>query len=176
MYADHVCSVGNDGPWSTTTVRVGNPEQYFQLLISTAGQETWVIDPLGCSALSPPLPQCLIDRGQTFNHSGSTTYSEIGLFALGLEDNLGYNSSGDYGFDEVGLGFQESDGPKLSKQVVASVADKNVFLGEFGIGPNSINFTDSNDHIPSFFTTLKANNSIPSLSWAYTAGAHYSKS
>ncbi|KAE8441242.1 hypothetical protein EG329_005606 [Mollisiaceae sp. DMI_Dod_QoI] len=38
---------GNDGSWSTFVIRVGTPEQVFHVMISTAGQETWVPVPQG---------------------------------------------------------------------------------------------------------------------------------
>jgi len=44
---------GNDGPWSTFAIRVGTPEQVFHVLISTAGQETWVPVPEGCLSTDP---------------------------------------------------------------------------------------------------------------------------
>jgi hypothetical protein len=55
---------GNDGRWSTFVIRVGTPDQDFRVLISTAGQETWVpisegclsSDPSNCGALRGVLP------------------------------------------------------------------------------------------------------------------------
>jgi len=55
---------GNDGSWSTFVVRIGEPDQDFHVLISTAGQETWVpvidgclpTDPSNCGALRGVLP------------------------------------------------------------------------------------------------------------------------
>ncbi len=44
---------GNDGPWSTFVITVGTPEQVFHVLISTAGQETWVPLPQGCLPTDP---------------------------------------------------------------------------------------------------------------------------
>lgn len=44
---------GNDGSWSTFVIRVGTPEQVFHVLISTAGQETWVPVPEGCLPTDP---------------------------------------------------------------------------------------------------------------------------
>ncbi len=44
---------GNDGPWSTFALRVGTPEQVFHVLISTAGQESWIPLPEGCLPLDP---------------------------------------------------------------------------------------------------------------------------
>jgi hypothetical protein len=55
---------GNDGSWSPFVVRIGEPDQDFHVLISTAGQETWVpisegclpTDPSNCGALRGVLP------------------------------------------------------------------------------------------------------------------------
>jgi hypothetical protein len=44
---------GNDGSWSTFVIRVGTPEQVFHVMISTAGQETWIPVPEGCLATDP---------------------------------------------------------------------------------------------------------------------------
>lgn len=44
---------GNDGSWSTFIVRVGTPAQTFRVLISTAGQETWIPLVDGCAAFDP---------------------------------------------------------------------------------------------------------------------------
>ena len=52
---------GNDGPWSTFAIRVGSPEQVFHVLISTAGQETWIPVPEGCLPSDPT--DCGAQRG-----------------------------------------------------------------------------------------------------------------
>jgi hypothetical protein len=44
---------GNDGSWSTFVIRVGAPDQDFHVLISTAGQETWVPISEGCLSTDP---------------------------------------------------------------------------------------------------------------------------
>lgn len=50
----------------------------------------------------------------------------------------------------------------------------NIFRGIFGINPQPLNFsTLGNFSSPSFVSTLKAKEIIPSLSWSYTAGAIY---
>jgi hypothetical protein len=41
------------------------------------------------------------------------------LFGLALEENLGYDGNGEYGFDTVGLQIQNSGGPILEHQIVA---------------------------------------------------------
>ena len=41
---------GNDGGWSTFVIRVGTPPQYFRVLPSTNGLETWVPVASNCSS------------------------------------------------------------------------------------------------------------------------------
>lgn len=46
------------------------------------------------------------------------SWTNILNFELDLELNLGYNGSGEYGYDAVQLGYQGNSGaPKLSNQV-----------------------------------------------------------
>jgi len=54
------------------------------------------------------------------------------------------------------------------------MADSMLFSGIFGLNGQPVNFTVLGNHpSPSFFTTLKEQKKIPSLSWSYTAGAKY---
>jgi hypothetical protein len=46
-------------------------------------------------------------------------------------------------------------------------------LGVLGLGPKPTNFTNFNYPQPSFFWSLRNQSLIPSLTWAYTAGAPY---
>lgn len=68
-------------------------------------------------------------------------------------------------------------GPSLDTQVVAGI-DQNYWLsmGMFGLGQEPTNFTNLNNPHPSFLSTLKQRDIIPSLSWSYTAGAPYRES
>lgn len=43
---------GNDGSWSTFVVRIGSPEQVFEVLISTTSQEIWVVGVGRCSQMA----------------------------------------------------------------------------------------------------------------------------
>ena len=94
---------------------------------------------------------------------------------MGLEYNLNYSGNAEYGLDTVGLGLNEAAGPTLDNQVVAAFVTESFQLGLLGLNVQPTNFSTFNDPIPSFFTTLKTKNLIPSLSWAYTAGNDYSK-
>ena len=158
------------------------------MLISTASEATWVVLPQGCppntTGITPSLT-CTESRGDTFDYSLSTSWSEFGNYSLGIELNLGYDFDGTYGLDTVALGFSNnSGGPTLQDQVVAGLETYDYYTGLFGLGDQPSNFTASNDRnnltdttpYPSFLTTMKNQNLIPSLSWAYTAGAIYRKS
>lgn len=140
--------------------------------MSTAGQATWVVLPGGCGdGCNDPN-----SRGGTFNVTESKTWNSTGLFPLGLELNLNKNATGRYGLDTVALGFSSSiGGPSLDSQVVVGIETYSYYVGMFGLGPQPTNLTDFSKPYPSFLSTLKSRNLIPSLSWGYTAGAHYSE-
>ncbi|EMC99786.1 hypothetical protein BAUCODRAFT_119360 [Baudoinia panamericana UAMH 10762] len=174
---------GNDGLWNTFVVNVGTPPQQFRILPSTAGQETWLPDPQGCQVADPSNPgYCGFLRGTLpvngTNSSGfssklSSSWTLIGAYTLDAQvAELGYTGNGLWGFDTVTLNDTSSTLTQ-SKQVAASVPDLDFWLGVFGLGPKSINFTSFNDPIPNYMSNLVSSNKIPSLSWGYTAGAHY---
>lgn len=117
---------------------------------------------------------CDESRGGTFNASGSTSWKTLGNYTLGLESNLGNNHTATYGLETVGLGLSNATGsPRLSSQVVASFAANEYYVGLFGLGDQPTNFSTFDNPQPSFLASLKAQNLVPSLSWGYTAGAHY---
>lgn len=166
---------GNDGPWSSFFIRVGNPAQYVRVLASTTVPETWVVLNSGCIESDPS--GCDQARGSLFNPNTSTTWQDQGLFALGVETNLPYTSNydnGDYGFDTMGLGLGGS-GVTVNHSVVAGVATKDFFLGNLGLTPRPVNFTKFDDPKTSLLSNLRNSNSIPSLSFGYSAGARYRK-
>ena len=168
-------------------MRVGNPATEVRVLISTAGCNTWVIQSEGCPSGAPginPTMTCAQSRGELFSPSLSTTWSPLGNYSQGVEANLGYNTVVGYGLDTVALGFNnDTGGPTLQGQVVAGVESYLFYTGLFGLNNQPSNFTASNDEFnltdtkpyPSFLTTMRNQSLIPSLSWAYTAGAIYSK-
>lgn len=96
---------------------------------------------------------------------------------MGIEANLGYGGdTAAYGLDTVALDLSKSTGtPSLDNQVVGAFANNDYFLGLFGLGAEPTNITNFTDAYPSFLAILKNQSLIPSLSWAYTAGAHYRK-
>jgi hypothetical protein len=42
-------------------------------------------------------------RGGIFNINASSTWSNIGIYGLGFENNLGYTDAGQFGFDAGGF-------------------------------------------------------------------------
>lgn len=138
--------------------------------MSTAGQATWVFLPDSCQA-SDCAPS---SRDGTFNFNESKTWNSTGNYPLALELNLNYQDIGAYGLDTVALGFGTSiGGPPLDSQVVVGIDTTSYHLGMFGLGSQPTNFTNFSEPHPSFLSTLKSKNLIPSLSWGYTAGAQY---
>lgn len=167
---------GNDGPWSTFTLRIGSPAQDVTVMISTAGYQTWAVVPQGCPSSEPA--DCAKLRGGAFTYNQSSTWvrnnvTSNGTFTLGLEGNLGYTGNGFFGYDTVALGWQGSNGPSLDQQIVAGIATPDFYLGTFGLDPRPTNFTNYNHPVPSYMSNLRTQNMIPSLSWGYTAGNQY---
>ena len=157
------------------------------MLISTSDTNTKVINPAGCPPGTPgitPSLTCPQSRGELFNASLSSTWSSLGNYSAGLETNLGYDAPASYGLDTVALGVSnDTGGPDLPGQVVGSLVTHLFYTGLFGLRDQPTNFTASQDSnnltdtvpYPSFLSTLRNQSLIPSLSWAYTAGAAYSE-
>ena len=113
-----------------------------------------------------------------FDNSTSSSWREEGLYALGAETNLPYTENfdrGNYGYETLGLGYTGSGSDIVENSVVAAIATPDFYVGHLGINPQSINFTDQNNPSPSFLSTLKSTDKIPSLSYGYSAGAEYRK-
>jgi hypothetical protein len=181
---------GNDGSWSTFMINVGNPGQDFRVLASTSGATTWVPIPEGCSSDDPD--DCPDRRGvEAFGGAKSRGYDAaqssasklIGLYDMQLGSVDIKNSYGDkfsnhsakYGYDSIGLGPSSDDSLMLSPEVVGGVADKQFFLGGFGLSLNPNNF--GSGALPTFLSLVPNSTfrPIPSLSYGYTAGASYRK-
>ena len=168
---------GDDGSWSSFALRVGSSEQIVRVLPSTAGQETWVVSPRGC----PPgrngtsaSSSCSQSRGGLFDSTQSSSWQTLGNYSLGLELNLGYDDTATYGLDTVALGFDNSmGGPTIDSQVISDLATRDFYLGVFGLGHQGTNISNFTEPRPSFLTAMRNKSLIPSLSWAYTAGAPY---
>jgi hypothetical protein len=145
-----------------------------------------VIRPEGCDQANPGLAGCDNSRGLLFDPKKSTSWTTEhldngGLFELNTyyEGFLNLTGNAYYGFESLTLGVPGSDLPSLDHQVVAGIATNHYWLGSLGLSPIPFNFSSLNDSTsvrdpqPSFLSDLKNYSMIPSLSWAYTAGASY---
>ena len=138
--------------------------------MSTSSPDTWVVRSYGCLSDDDG---CLEDRGRPFNPNTSTTWDQTGFYNLNVIQNEASSVRGQFGNDTVGLGVQGSGGPILKNQIVATYTDPSLYLGLFGLNPASTNFSATDQGRPSYMTSLKKNNLIPSLSFGYTAGSQY---
>ncbi|CAD0109001.1 unnamed protein product [Aureobasidium uvarum] len=166
---------GADGPWSSFPLQVGTPAQDIRVFVSTNGYTTWTVKPLGCQGMAGSISGCEESRGEFFLTNTSLTWVPNSIFQLGLPNEmaLGLDDEANYGFDTVTLGWQGSGGPSVQHSTIANMGYYQFWLGTFGLNPQPANFTTYTDPQPSFMTQLKRNNTIPSLSWGYTAGNQY---
>lgn len=95
---------------------------------------------------------------------------------MAAREELGYNASGLYGLDSLGLEIANSGGPVLQNQVIAGVVNPRFWARRLGMDVKPRNFSEFENSQRSLIKTLKEENYIPSLSYGYTAGAYYSKS
>jgi len=177
---------GNDGPWSTFTVQVGTPAQGLRVNIAINGQETQIVQTGGCTGEGQP-SSCPQLRGNLFNLKESSTWvstttiwNNTGYYYLGdyIGNLLGTYVPGEYGWDSVSLSW--GAGPTVNRSIVGAYIATDYYIGQIGISPQSTNFTTSNDNSsalsdpePSFFSLLREQNYIPSLSYSFTAGSYY---
>jgi hypothetical protein len=125
-------SEGNDGQWSTFDIRVGTPEQDIRVLISTASPISMV--PLSAYACSTSVfatvpSDCAVSRGNLFNINASSSWLNAGTYGInqngvGLEANLGYSETAQFGLEHLGIGLT---GPTLDNQTVSGIATPEPF-------------------------------------------------
>ncbi|KAL6717385.1 hypothetical protein ACLMJK_005300 [Lecanora helva] len=164
--------LGNDGAWSTFLIGVGSPPQQLQVLAATEVASTWAVAPAGCD--QGDAANCTDARGGAFDDTKSSSWNRKDLYALGDESALGYSSTdlnGTYGYDNLEIQGKGTN-VSVNHQVIAAIETKTFFVGNLGLSPHPINFSSA-DSSPSLLTSLKNENSIPSLSYGYTAGASY---
>jgi hypothetical protein len=125
-------SIGNDGPWSSFNIRIGSPPQLLKMLASTSSSEIWAVNTKGCAVHDGK--DCITDRGQLFNVSGSSTWSSFAnesRSALEVDRDLPYHGNGTYGFENINfLGKPhggEPQGITVHNQVVAQISTKEYY-------------------------------------------------
>jgi len=154
-------------------MQVGTPSQQFRLLPATGLDMMWVVHPEGCDTFSDQV-SCAESRGGLYFSHDSSTWNEVGLYELSIyeEAMLGYSGNGSYGFETITLGWPGNNLPSVGKQVIAGITTMSFYLGALGLNPWSVNFTELDNSHASLLSTLKNESKIPSLTWAYTAGAY----
>lgn len=174
LLADHHRD-GNDGPWSTFRIEVGTPPQQIRVLPASGQSSTWLILPEACDVDASGSSPCSENRGTTYKRNESSTWKEYGSYELNtfLEQRVGLDGDGLYGYEKLTLGWTGDNGPSLESQMVAGIVSKDFYLGSLALNPRPNNFTNYNDPIPSLLQTLRnSTNPIPSTSWSYTAGSN----
>ena len=106
---------GVDGAWNTFTLRVGSREVIARVLVSTASQQTWVVnteaceaqytDPANNSVVTKLDSDCEDSRGRVFNTTESSSWKTQGFYELWVGQGLGILGNGFYGYDTVRLGI-----------------------------------------------------------------------
>ncbi|KAF2017234.1 acid protease [Aaosphaeria arxii CBS 175.79] len=173
---------GNDGNWSTFKINIGTPGQDFRVLASTQSGQAFVVVPDGCleqdGADCPNLRGAEIfqsSQSPGFRANNSKSWSQIGIFGVDLEERLNINITGQFGYDNIALGDAAagSEALALDRQVVTGIAEMDYFLGHIPLGITKSSFNSLGLAIDSFIYQLREQSKIPSISFAYTAGARY---
>ena len=159
---------------STFGFQIGIPGQVVRLLPSTAAYNTWTVDAdIGCPSQAGS--NCVKTRGGTFKSESSLTWLNNSIYSNQLESKLGIDITAYYGWDTVTLGWPDAAQPPPAVQhsVMQNYADAKYWTGMFGLNPRPTNFSTLASPQESIMGLLKNNNTIPSLSWSYTAGNQY---
>lgn len=162
-----------DGKWSSFPLQIGTPAQNIRAFVGTSAFSTVAIGADGCEPVSVFGGSCADSRGALFLSNESLTYLKNSIFNLGFNVNLGLDEGANAGFDTITLGWQGSGGPTVEHSTVFNFNLQTYWLGIFGLNPAPSNFTTFTDPQPSFMQQLVNNNTIPSLTYGYTAGNQY---
>jgi hypothetical protein len=181
---------GNDGRWSTFYINIndvdgsGKTGQNFRVLISTSSGLTLVPQKTNwCTTDSCADSRGIMQLGgsQSLGFEPSNPpWKTAGLYDIprphwwspGLISNGSESEAGVWGADNVGLGLSSPNSKILKEQYVVQYASENFWLGSFGLAAGSTGPQTAEK--PNFLTNFYQDaEEIPSLSYGYTAGAHY---
>ncbi|KAF2673217.1 acid protease [Microthyrium microscopicum] len=168
--------IGNDGPWSTFALRVGNPPQFVKVLASTSSPETFVVTSKGCNSEDPK--DCTVDRGLFFDSKASTSWQDWPNgteYALDADRGLPMDGRALYGTDSIMIMGHRSDpdGVHVPGHTIAQITTKDYFLGSIGLSPRKLSPDKAREGRTSNLVDMKNRGLIPSLTYGYTAGAKY---
>lgn len=124
-------------------------------------------------------PKCATQRGGLYDPSGSKTWEALGTWQLSLQ-YLGFSGNGEYGMEMVEIGDTDMAGSTqghssiaFDKAVTATFNITDPFLGMLGLGITEASF-DSRVVKSPLVAAVEESKRLPSYSYGYTAGAHYS--
>ncbi|KAF5016523.1 hypothetical protein F66182_11770, partial [Fusarium sp. NRRL 66182] len=161
---------GADGNWSTISFSLGSDSQAVDVLVSTALSEFWAVGPGGCLLKEP---HCSSARGGIYYPRQSSDWDPLGIWQLGL-GYLGYGGNGDYGRDLISVQSPLGDQAHTMDNVLIAAINTTRYLdGLFGLGITQGNFNGTVADSP-LTQAVGQYGWIPSYSFGYTAGAHYS--
>lgn len=118
-------------------------------------------------------PHCSAARGGIYEPEESSDWRPLGTWELGLS-YLGYGGNGEYGRDRITTPSSTSSVPYSMDGVLMAAVNTTSYLnGLFGLGITQGNFNGTVAESP-LTQAVKDYGWIPSYSFGYTAGAHYS--
>jgi hypothetical protein len=174
---------GNDGPWSTFNVWVGDSPDPFEVLPASSLSLTLVVLGEGCPLNAPT--DCDTLRGNLFDTRDSSTWtnvtaadgSPVVYVTLQTEQEfLPEQVAAEMGVDLLRLwrvnNSTENRMP-LGNQLIAAYATKYPFLGLLGLSGFPISPVTTTISYNSTLQALKNYTTVSGLTWAYTAGANY---
>jgi hypothetical protein len=174
--------MGNDGPWSTFSIRVGSPPQALEVLPASSASFSLVVLEEGCPFEAPASCEALrgnvLDTGNLsswtpiLSADGSRyVYLPFPAQAIVLPEQI----ASEVAINPISLDVwgDTQNAITLGGQLLAGYATKTPFLGLLGLsGFQSYPLTQTTPY-NSTLQTLKNNSAVSGLTWAYTAGANY---
>ena len=174
-------SDGNDGLWSSFIIAVGTPPQSARVLVSTKLSDVWVTSE----------PQSQDDYLATHNPAyrkvaGGLSNKKLSITWQGIrwyenwqdqifDKKIAEVSIEDYGSVATRIGLAGIGSINFDSRTIATTTKGTFNLGFLGINNRYSHLTPPRNGQVSFLESLKASGRIPSLSYAYSAGAWYRK-
>lgn len=165
-----ISSHGNDGLWSSFIIAVGTPPQPVLFLASTKLSDVWVTSESQSQDVYLATHNAAYKKfgGGLSNKSRSITWQGITWYANGrdqiFDKDIAKVEIEDYGSDTTRIGL------------ASTTVTKETFNPRFlGINSRYSHPPPPQDGQVSFLESLKASDRIPSVSYAYSAGAWYRK-
>ncbi|KAF2675127.1 acid protease [Microthyrium microscopicum] len=189
---------GNDGPWSTFNVQVGEPAQTIAVLPVPYRNALVVVGPEACPT-DPQFASCGQDRGGTYNRTASSTWQNVDSMKWDPTESVvlpptrknsangnnmvqpgstapnGPVSMHKFGYDQI-KGLPGKNGTaswQVPNQGILSLTGMYPFIGMMGLGTK---FSGTSKNPTSFFDNVRIANNLKSVSWSYTAGSNRRRS